>query len=117
LKENVKTSAKMSLGLQKLKQHKPWFDEECLDFLDLRKQNKIQWLKDPDQSNVEKLNNARCEGRRKKKKKKKEYLNAKIKQLETNSKIKNIRDMYRSINVFKKGYQPKTNTVKGEKGD
>jgi len=32
IKENIKTSAKESLGLQELKQHKPWFDEECLGF-------------------------------------------------------------------------------------
>ena len=30
IKENVKTLAKESLGLYKLKQHKPLFDEECL---------------------------------------------------------------------------------------
>jgi len=34
IKENIKTSAKESLGLHELKQHKPWFDEECLVFLD-----------------------------------------------------------------------------------
>jgi hypothetical protein len=28
--ENIKTSAKESPGLHELKQHKPWFDEECL---------------------------------------------------------------------------------------
>jgi hypothetical protein len=28
-KENIKTSDKESLGLYELKQHKPWFDEEC----------------------------------------------------------------------------------------
>jgi len=27
IKENIKTSAKESLGLYELKQHKPWFDE------------------------------------------------------------------------------------------
>jgi len=32
IKKNIKTSAKESLGLQKLKQHKPWCDEECLGF-------------------------------------------------------------------------------------
>jgi len=26
IKENIKTSAKESLGLHELKQHKPWFD-------------------------------------------------------------------------------------------
>ena len=35
--------------------------------------------------------------------------------LETNSKIKNVRDFYRSISDFKKGYQPRSNVVKDEK--
>jgi len=84
-----------------LKQHKPWFDEECLGFLDLRKQTKILWLQDPDQNNVDNLNNARHEASKHFRNKKKEYLNAKVKKLETNSKIKNIKDLYRDINDFK----------------
>ena len=27
IKENIETSAKESLGMRELKQHKPWFDE------------------------------------------------------------------------------------------
>ena len=46
VKENIKTSAKESLRLSELKQHKPWFNEECLDFLDQRKQAKMQLLQD-----------------------------------------------------------------------
>ncbi len=42
IKENIKTSAKESLGLRKFKQHKPRFDEECLYFLDERKQAIMQ---------------------------------------------------------------------------
>jgi len=49
--------------------------------------------------------------------KKKAYLRATIEELETNSKIQNIRDLYRGINDFKKGYQPRCNIVKDEKGD
>jgi len=45
--------------------------------------------------------------------KKKEYLKAKIDVIETNSKIKNIRDLYSDICAFKKGYQPRTNKSKG----
>jgi hypothetical protein len=33
---------------------------------------------------------------------KKEYLKAKIEELETNSKIKNIRDLYRAINDLRR---------------
>jgi hypothetical protein len=64
--------------------------EECLKFLDQRKQTKMQWLQDPHQSNVDNLNNVRCEASRHFRNKEREYLKAKIK-LETNSKIRNIR--------------------------
>jgi hypothetical protein len=50
IKENIKTLAKEDLGLYEVKQHKPWFDEEWLGFLDQRKQAKMQWLQDPKQS-------------------------------------------------------------------
>ena len=64
IKENIKTSAEGSLGLHELKQHKPRFDEECLSFLNQRKQNKMQWVQDPRQSNVNNLNNVRLEASR-----------------------------------------------------
>jgi hypothetical protein len=44
-------------------------------------------------------------------------LKAKIEEVETNSKINNIRDLYRGINDVQKGYQPRTRIVKDEKGD
>ena len=49
--------------------------------------------------------------------KKKEYLKAKMEELETNNKMKNIRDFRRGISDFKKGYQLGTTIVKDEKGD
>jgi len=59
IKEDIKTSAKESLGLHEWKQHKPWFETECLDFLDQRKQAKMQWIQDPSRSSVDSLNNVR----------------------------------------------------------
>jgi len=44
-------------------------------------------------------------------------LKAKIEELETNTKINNIRNLYKGINDVKKGYQPRTGIVKNEKGD
>ena len=107
----------MSLGLHELKQHKPCFDEECLGFLDQRKQDKMQWVQDPSQSNVDNLNHVRREASRHFRNKKKAYLKAKIEELETDIKIKNIRDLYRGIIEFQKGYQPITDFVKDEKED
>jgi hypothetical protein len=40
-----------------------------------------------------------------------------INELESNSKNKNIIDLNRGINEFKKDYQPITNLAKDEKGD
>ena len=44
-------------------------------------------------------------------------MKVKIEELETNSKINNVRDLYRGINDLKKGYQPRTTIVKDETGD
>jgi hypothetical protein len=42
---------------------------------------------------------------------------AKIDELETNIKIKNISDLYRGRSDIKEGYQARTNRVKDEKGN
>ena len=118
VKENIKTSAKESLGLHEWKQHKLWFDKECVDFLDQRKQAKMQWIQDPSRSNINNVNNCiRRDASRHFRNKKKAYLKVKIEELETNSEINNVRDLYRGINDFKKGYQSRTTIVKDEKGD
>jgi hypothetical protein len=46
-----------------------------------------------------------------------EYVKAKITELEISSKNNNIRKLQRGISDFKKGYQPRTNTVKNKKGN
>jgi hypothetical protein len=63
------------------------------------------------------LNKVRRDASRHFRNKKKAYLKAKTEELETNSKIKNVRNLYRGISDFKKGYQPRTIIVKNEKGD
>jgi len=103
-KEHIKTSAKVSLGLHDLKQHKPWFDEECLGFLDQRKGAKVKLVQDQSQSNVDNLNNVRRDTSRHFRNKKKEYLKTKIEKNENSNKIQSIRDLNRGINDFKKCY-------------
>jgi hypothetical protein len=46
-----------------------------------------------------------------------EDLKGKINELATNSKNKNIRDLYRGINEFKRGYQPRSNLFTDGNGD
>jgi hypothetical protein len=67
--------------------------------------------------NEDNLSDIRWEASKHFRNKKREYLKDKINELVSNSKNKNIRDLYRDINEFKKGYQPRTNLVKDERGD
>jgi hypothetical protein len=98
IRENIKISAKDSLGYFGLKKHEPWFDEGCSKLLDYRKQAKLQWLQDPSEINGINLNNVRHEASRHFRNKKREYLKDKINGLATNSKNKNISDLYRGVN-------------------
>jgi hypothetical protein len=74
-------------------------------------------LQDQSAINGDNLNNVRREASRHFRNKNREYLKDKINELAMNSKNKNIRDLYRRINEFKRGYQPRNNLVKDENGD
>jgi hypothetical protein len=74
----------------------------------------LQWWQDTSEINGDNPNNVRREESRYFRNKKKEYMKDKINGLATN---KNIRDLYRGINKFKWGYQPRNNLVKDENGD
>jgi len=58
------------------------------NFLDERKQAKMQWVQDPSQISVDTRNNVRHEASGHFKNKKKAYLKAEIVELENNSKTK-----------------------------
>jgi hypothetical protein len=64
-------------------------------------------LQDPSDANEDNLRDVRREASGHFRNKKREYLKDKINELESNSKNKNIRDLYRGINEFK-DYQPRT---------
>jgi len=59
IKENIKTSATVGLGLYELEHHKAWFDVECSLYLDQKRQAKMQWLQDPNQRTTENIKNVR----------------------------------------------------------
>jgi hypothetical protein len=77
----------------------------------------LQWLQDPSEINGDNLRTVRHEATRYFRNKKMEYLKYKINELATYSKNKNIRDLYREINYFKRDYQPRNNLMKNENDD
>jgi hypothetical protein len=76
--ENIRISAKESLGYYQLRKNKPWFVEGCSELLDQRKRVKLQWLQDPSEINGDNLNNIRRETNRHFRNKKRKYLIYKI---------------------------------------
>jgi hypothetical protein len=67
--------------------------------------------------NEDNFSNVRRKASRHFRNQERECLKDKINELKSNSKNKNIRDLYRVINEFKKGYQTRTDLVKDEKAD
>jgi hypothetical protein len=72
------------------------------------------WLQDTIEVNEDNLSNVRREASTHFRNKKRECLKHRIDEPESKSKSKNIRDMYRCITEFTKGYQPRANFVKDE---
>jgi hypothetical protein len=62
--ENINISARERLGCFELKEHKPWFDKRCSNFLNQRKPAKLQWLWDPSEINGDNLKIVRREASR-----------------------------------------------------
>jgi len=95
------------LGILETNRNKPWFDEECSELANKRKQKKLLWLQNPNNQTAEDFSNVRRNTCRMFRKKKRDYMKAIVNKLDENSKNKNIRETYKGINEFKKGYQPR----------
>ncbi|KAJ4438181.1 hypothetical protein ANN_14120, partial [Periplaneta americana] len=117
IRDSIKIAAEQSIGYYETKKKKPWFDEDCCMVVERRKQAKLKFLQDPDEDNRDNYFNERLEASRTLRNKKRDYLKEKLNEVETNSKNKNIRDLYKGIKEFKNGYQPRVNVIKNENGD
>jgi hypothetical protein len=75
------------------------------------------WLYDTSEISGDNLNNTERDVSGHFRNRKREYQKGKINGHAMNSKNKNIRDLYRGIIEFKRGYQSRSNLVKDENGD
>jgi hypothetical protein len=74
--------------------NRPWFDKGCPKLLNQKKEAKLHWLQNQSVINGDNMHNARCEASRYFRNKKRKYLKDRINELATNSKNKNVRDLY-----------------------
>ncbi|KAJ4426617.1 hypothetical protein ANN_26415 [Periplaneta americana] len=117
IRDSIKIAAEQSIGYYETKKKKPWFDEDCCIAVETRKQAKLKFLQDPVEANRDHYFNERREASRTLRNKKRGYLKEKLNEVETNSKNKNIRDLYKGKKEFKNGHQPRVNVIKDENGD
>ncbi|KAJ4436047.1 hypothetical protein ANN_18674 [Periplaneta americana] len=117
IRDNIKIAAEQSIGYYETKKKKPWFDEDCCMVVERRKQAKLKFLQDPVEANRDNYFNKRQEANRMLRNKKRDYLKEKLNEVETNSKNKNIRDLYKGIKEFKNVYQASINVIRDENGD
>ncbi|KAJ4447689.1 hypothetical protein ANN_09697 [Periplaneta americana] len=103
IRDNIKIAVVWSIGYYETKKKKPWFDETCFMVVERRKQAKLKFLQDPVETNRDNYFNERREASRTLRNKKRGYLKEKLNEIETNSKNKNIRDLYKGIKEFKNG--------------
>jgi hypothetical protein len=97
IKDSIKASAKEKVGILETHRNKPWFDQECSELANKRKQAKLLWLQNPNDQTAKDFANIVQDTCRTFKKKKCDCMKAKVNKLEENSKDKNIQEMY-SIN-------------------
>ena len=116
IRDSIKASAKEKVGVLETNRNKPWFDQECSELANKRKQTKLLWLQDPNNQTAEDFSIVRRDTSRMLRKKKSDYMKANVNKLEENSKSKNIRELYKGINEFKKGYHPRPYVIKKHDG-
>ena len=89
--------------MQELKQNKPWFDEECLGFLEQMKRAKMQWMKDSSQNNVDILNNVRREVSRYFRDKRRRIRDLKLRKLKLTVRSKILVTCIRASMILRRG--------------
>ena len=62
----------------------------------------MQWIQDPSRSSIDNLNSIRRDASRHFRNKKKAYLNVKVEEPETNSKINKVRDFIGALMTLKR---------------
>ena len=87
----------------KTHRNKPWFHQECSELASKRKLAKLIWQQNINDQTAEHLTNIRRDTYKTFRENKRDYMKAKGNKLEENSRNKNIREMYKGINEFKKG--------------
>ena len=114
IRDAIVKSAEATVGFCKRHKNKPWFDEDCVKIAKVRNEARIAWLTKNTDETRNQFINIRQAAHNMFKNKKRQYLKRKIEEINENCQNNNVRDMYKGINNFRKGFQATTEMVKDE---
>ena len=70
IRDSTQASAEEKVGILETYRNKPWFELECSELANKRKQLKLLWQQNPKEKTAEDFTNVKCNTRRTVKKKK-----------------------------------------------
>ena len=110
-------AAKESIGEKPKIKNQEWFDQECIDIINKKNVVRQKLLQRRTRISFENYCELRREAKRVCRKKKKEMMLNKIEGIDKFSLEKSNRKLYKELNWFRKGFQPRLNLCKDKEGE
>ncbi|XP_067124256.1 uncharacterized protein [Centruroides vittatus] len=117
IRSSVIATAAEVLGSSRKRRRNSWFDMDCRDALEERRNPRLKLIQNESENNIEDFKEKRRLASKLCKTKKREWLNAKLKEMEENRRTNEIRKFYMEIREEKKWFQPKIGFCKEKRGE
>jgi hypothetical protein len=113
LKEGIKDAEETTLGFEPKQNSRDWFDEECRT---ARNYARRQYLQRPTRAKEQEYRNHRREADKICRRKKSVAINERLQQIEEDFVNNDLVWAYKEVNTVKRGFVPRTNFIRSEKG-
>ena len=108
--------AEKIIGETKYKKNEEWFDEECATYIREKSKARQRILQKETRSNYEEYQERRRETNRICKRKKRENMKKQLEEISQLNQQNERRKFYKSVNIMKRGFQPRMSGWKGKDG-
>jgi len=114
LEKAIKVVAEEIIGETKYKKNEEWFEEECATFIREKNKARQRMLKKETRSNYEEYQERRRETNRICKRKKGENMKKQLEEINQLNEQNERHKFYKSVNIMKRGFQPRMSGVQGK---
>ncbi|XP_039297365.1 uncharacterized protein LOC120354375 [Nilaparvata lugens] len=116
LKRAITQAAEETIGYSTQTRRESWFDDECEEAIQKRNEARRHYIERPTRAKKANYDILRRKAKSVIKRKKREYYNNKVTKIQQDFEKKDPREAYKGVNLFKKGYKPKTTLCKDLNG-